>query len=135
MTQENSEMEELLEQIGLVLEAARQNDFDAIYDHRAAIVSMYAQAMVEFHFEERQLEWLNDLLASVETDDIAACRRLLEQEEETDMIFLASQFAAVMAGFFHHDECLTVVQAIGLRALLKGMQAEADGKESAGETP
>ncbi len=135
MTQENSEMEELLEQIGLVLEAARQNDFDALYDHRAAIVSMYAQAMVEFHFEERQLEWLNDLLASVETDDIAACRRLLEQEEETDMIFLASQFAAVMAGFFHHDECLTVVQAIGLRALLKGMQAEADGKESAGETP
>jgi hypothetical protein len=135
MTQENSEMEELLEQIGLVLEAARQNDFDALYDHRAAIVSMYAQAMVEFHFEERQLEWLNDLLASVETDDIAACRRLLEQEEETDMIFLASQFAAVMAGFFHHDECLTVVQAIGLQALLKGMQAEADGKESAGETP
>jgi hypothetical protein len=135
MTQENSEMEELLEQIGLVLEAAKQNDFDALYDHRAAIVSMYAQAMVEFHFEERQLEWLNDLLASVETDDIAACRRLLEQEEETDMIFLASQFAAVMAGFFHHDECLTVVQAIGLRALLKGMQAEADGKESAGETP
>lgn len=135
MTQENSEMEELLEQIGLVLEAARQNDFDALYDHRAAIVSMYAQAMVEFHFEERQLEWLNDLLASVETDDIAACRRLLEQEEETDTIFLASQFAAVMAGFFHHDECLTVVQAIGLRALLKGMQAEADGKESAGETP
>ena len=96
---------------------------------------MYAQAMVEFHFEERQLEWLNDLAASVETDDIAACRRLLEQEEETDMIFLASQFAAVMAGFFHHDECLTVVQAIGLRALLKGMQAEAGGKESAGETP
>ena len=135
MTQENSEMEELLEQIGLVLEAARQNDLDALYDHRAAIVSMYAQAMVEFHFEERQLEWLNDLLASVETDDIAACRRLLEQEEETDMIFLASQFAAVMAGFFHHDECLTVVQAIGLRALLKGMQAEADGNESAGETP
>jgi hypothetical protein len=135
MTQENSEMEELLEQIGLVLEAARQNDFDALYDHRAAIVSMYAQAMVEFHFEERQLEWLNDLLASVETDDIAACRRLLEQEEETDTIFLASQFAAVMAGFFHHDECLTVVQAIGLRALLKGMQAEADGKESAAESP
>ena len=135
MTQENSEMEELLEQIGLVLEAARQNDFDALYDHRAAIVSMYAQAMVEFHFEERQLEWLNDLLASVETDDIAACRRLLEQEEETDMIFLASQFAAVMAGFFHHDECLTVVQAIGLRALLMGMQAEADGKESAEESP
>ena len=35
--------------------------------------------------------------------------------------FLASQFAAVMAGFFHHDECLTVVQAIGLQALLRGL--------------
>ena len=126
MTEENSEMEELLEQIGVVLEAAQQNDLDAIYDNRATIVSMFAQAMVEFHFEESQLDWLNDLLGAVETDDIAACRRLLEQEEETDTIFLASQFAAVMAGFFHHDECLTVVQAIGLRALLKGMQTKAD---------
>lgn len=126
MTEENSEMEELLEQINVVLEAAEQNDLDAIYDNRATIVSMYAQAMVEFHFEESQLDWLNDLLGAVESDDIAACRRLLEQEEETDTIFLASQFAAVMAGFFHHDECLTVVQAIGLRALLKGMQNETD---------
>jgi hypothetical protein len=126
MTKENSEMEELLEQIGVVLDAAEQNDLDAIYDNRAAIVSMYAQAMVEFHFEESQLDWLNDLLGAVETDDIAACRRLLELEEETDTVFLASQFAAMMAGFFHHDECLTVVQAIGLRALLKGMQNEAD---------
>lgn len=126
MTEENNEMAELLEEIGRVLEAARHNDLDAIYDHRAAIVSMYAQAMVEFHFEESQLEWLNDLLAAVETDDMAACCRLLAQEEDTDTVFLASQFAAMMAGFFHHDECLTVVQAIGLQALLKGMQAEED---------
>lgn len=126
MTEENSEMTELLEEIGRVLEAARNNDLDAIYDHRAAIVSMYAQAMVEFHFEESQLEWLNDLLAAVESDDMAACSRLLAQEEDTDTVFLASQFAAMMAGFFHHDECLTVVQAIGLQALLKGMQAEDD---------
>jgi len=126
MTEENSEMAELLEEIGRVLEAARNNDLDAIYDHRAAIVSMYAQAVVEFHFEESQLEWLNDLLAAVESDDMAACSRLLAQEEDTDTVFLASQFAAMMAGFFHHDECLTVVQAIGLQALLKGMQAEED---------
>jgi hypothetical protein len=124
MTQERTEMEELLEQIEAVLEAARQNDLDAIYDHRAAIVSMYAQAMVEFHFEEAQLNWLNDLLGAVETDDMAACRRLLAQEEDTDTVFLASQFAALMAGFFHHDELLTMVQAIGLQALLKSMQDE-----------
>jgi hypothetical protein len=63
--------------------------------------------------------WLNDLLGAVESDDIAGCRRLLALEEDGEMVFLASQFAAVMAGFFHHDECLTVLQAIGLQALLK----------------
>ncbi len=122
MTEENKEMEELFEQIDVVLDAAEKNDLDAVYDNRAAIVSMYAQAMVEFHFEENQLDWLNELLGAVESDDIAACRRLLAQEEDTDTVFLATQFAAVMAGFFHHDECLTVLQAIGLQALLKGMQ-------------
>ena len=122
MTEENKDMEELFEQIDVVLDAAEKNDLDAVYDNRAAIVSMYAQAMVEFHFEENQLDWLNELLGAVESDDIAACRRLLAQEEDTDTVFLATQFAAVMAGFFHHDECLTVLQAIGLQALLKGMQ-------------
>lgn len=122
MAEENSDMEELLEEISQVLEAAEHNDLDALFDHRAAIFSMYAQAMVEFHFEESQLDWLNEILAAVETDDIAACRLLLAQETDADVLFLATQFAAVMAGFFHHDECLTVVQAIGLQALLKGMQ-------------
>lgn len=124
MTEDNGEMEELLEEIERVLDAAENNDTDTIFDHRAAIVAMYAQAMVEFHFEESQLDWLNELLGAVETDDIVACRRLLAQETDTDMLFLATQFAAVMAGFFHHDECLTVIQAIGLQALLRGMQAE-----------
>ena len=122
MTEENKDMEELFEQIDVVLDAAEKNDLDAVYDNRAAIVSMYAQAMVEFHFEEKQLDWPNELVGAVESDDIAACRRLLAQEEDTDTVFLATQFAAVMAGFFHHDECLTVLQAIGLQALLKGMQ-------------
>ena len=126
MTEDSREIEELLQEIALVLDAAETNDLDAIFDHRAAIVSMYAQAMVEFHFEEDQLDWLNEILGAVETDDISACRRLLEQETDTDMLFLATQFAAIMAGFFHHDECLTVVQAIGLQALLRGMQAESE---------
>ena len=127
MTDEQQDMEAILEQINKVLTAAENNDLDTIYDHRAAIVSMYAQAMVEFHFEEHQLEWLNELVAAVEVDDIAACRRLLAQEENTEIVFLATQFMAVIAGFFHHDECLTVLQALGLQALLKGMQAE-DGE-------
>ena len=124
MTDEQQDMEAILEQINKVLTASENNDLDTIYDHRAAIVSMYAQAMVEFHFEEHQLEWLNELVAAVEVDDIAACRRLLTQEEDTEIVFLATQFMAVIAGFFHHDECLTVLQALGLQALLKGMQAE-----------
>ena len=124
MTEENSDMEELLVEIDKVLEAAEQNDLDTIFDHRAALFSMYAQAMVEFHFEERQLDWLNEILGVVENNDIAACRRLFEQETDTDVLFLTTQFAAVMAGFYHHDECLTVIQAIGLQALLRGMQTE-----------
>ncbi len=124
MTEDNREMEELLEEIDKVLDAAEQNDLDAIYDNRATIVAMYAQAMVEFHFEENQLDWLNEILGAVESNEIPTLRRLLAQEADTDILFLATQFAAVMAGFFHHDECLTVVQAIGLQALLKGMQAE-----------
>ncbi|MGE4560408.1 MAG: hypothetical protein AB7E77_09415 [Desulfobulbus sp.] len=122
MSGENQEIRELMEQIEQVLDAAQENDLDAVYDHRAAIVSMYAQAMVEFHFEEAQLDWLNDLLSAVESDDIAGCRRVLAREEDDEMVFLATQFAAVMAGFFHHDECLTVLQAIGLQALLRKIQ-------------
>jgi hypothetical protein len=124
MSDETQEMQELLEEIEKVLDSAQANDLDAIYDHRATIVSMYAQAMVEFHFEESQLDWLNDLLGAVESDDIAGCRRLLALEEDGEMVFLATQFAAVMAGFFHHDECLTVLQAIGLQALLKKIHAQ-----------
>lgn len=124
MTDEQQEKAEILAQIGQVLTAAEDNDLDTIYDHRAAIVSMYAQAMVEFHFEEARLDWLNQLVAAVEEDDIASCRRLLAAEEDTDTVFLATQFAAVLAGFFHHDECSTVLQAIGLQALLKAMDSE-----------
>jgi hypothetical protein len=124
MTEEPKEMQELQQQINLILEAAATGDQDTIYDHRATIVSMYAQAMAEFHFEEHQLNWLNELLNAVETNDISACRSLLEQENDTDIRFLATQFMAVMAGFFHHDECLTLIQAIGLNALLQGMARE-----------
>ncbi len=126
MSEENHEMQELLEQIEQVLDAAQANDLDTVYDHRAAIVSMYAQAMVEFHFEESQLDWLNDLLGAVESDDIAGCRRFLAQEEDSEVVFLATQFAAVMAGFFHHDECMTVLQAIGLQALLKSIRSSSN---------
>lgn len=122
MSERSKETEDLLEQIGAILDAAENDDLETIYDHRATIVSMYAQAMAEIHFEEARLDWLNDLLAAVESDDLAACRLLLERETDTNLTFLASQFAAVMAGYFHHDECLTVVQAIGLQALLRGME-------------
>ncbi len=124
MSETNRELEAIHTQINAVLEAAQAQDLDTVYDHRAAIVSMYAQAMVEFHFEEDRLDWLNDILGAIEDDDIPACRRLFAEETDPDALFLASQFAAVMAGFFHHDECLTVVQALGLQALLQAMENE-----------
>ncbi|MDY0390354.1 hypothetical protein [Desulfobulbus oligotrophicus] len=121
MTSEQQDVEAVREQIAAVLTAAQQNDVDALYEHRAAVIAMYAQAMVEFHFEESQLPWLNDLLAAVQMDDSGSCRRLLAQQEDVDTVFLATQFASVIAGFFHHDECSTVLQAIGLQALLDEM--------------
>ena len=122
MSEPNRELEEIHAQINTVLDAAEAHDLDGVYDNRAAIVSMYAQAMVEFHFDEEQLDWLNELLSAVESDDIAGCRKLLAQEQDTETLFLATQFTALIAGFFHHDELLTVIQAIGLQALLREME-------------
>jgi len=124
MTQEADDRISVLAQIRQVLDAVEADDIDTVYNHRATIVAMYAQAMAEFHFEEEQLEWLNDLLAAVETDDLASCRQLLGQETNAHTLFLASQFVALMAGFFHHDELLTMTQAMGLEALLKAMESD-----------
>jgi len=126
MTKESSDRAEVLAQIRQVLDAVEADDLDAVYEHRATIVGMYAQAMAEFHFEEEQLDWLNELLAAVETDDVASCRLLLGREANAHTLFLASQFVALMAGFFHHDEMLTMAQAMGLEALLMAMESKAE---------
>jgi len=126
MTKEADDRIAVLAQIRQVLDAVEADDLDTVYSHRVTIVAMYAQAMAEFHFEEEQLEWLNDLLAAVETDDLASCRQLLGQEVDADTLFLASQFVALMAGFFHHDELLTMAQAMGLEALLKAMESDGE---------
>lgn len=121
MTKEVADTTGLIEEIDSLLKSAEAGELDAVYDHRASILSMYAQAMVEFHFQEEQLEWLSDLLRTVEDNDISGCRRLLEQGADADQVFLGSQFAAMMAGCFHHDELMTVAQAIGLKALLEAV--------------
>ena len=113
-----------MDEISAVLDAAQNNDLDSIYDHRASIISMYAQAMVEFHFQEEQLEWLNSLLQSVENNDVNECLKQLQQADNTDDIFLGSQFAAVMAGFFHHDELMAAAQAFGMKALLEAVASQ-----------
>ncbi|MCL2340347.1 MAG: hypothetical protein FWC49_01430 [Proteobacteria bacterium] len=123
---ESSDRTEVLAQIRQVLDAVEADDLDAVYEHRATIVAMYAQAMAEFHFEEEQLDWLNDLLAAVETDDVASCRLLLAREANAHTLFLASQFVSLMAGFFHHDEMLTMAQAMGLEALLMAMESKTE---------
>ncbi|WP_310599683.1 hypothetical protein [Desulfobulbus sp.] len=126
MTKEADDRTAVLAQIRQVLDAVEADDLDTVYDYRATIVAMYAQAMAEFHFEEEQLEWLNELLAAVETDDLATCRQLLGQETNAQTLFLASQFVALMAGFFHHDELLTMAQAMGLEALLQAMDSDGE---------
>ena len=124
MTEQTVGMNELMNEITAVLKAADDKDYDAIYDYRASIISMYAQAMVEFHFKEHQLEWLNDILHATENNQITECRQLLEQATDIDDIFLGSQFASMMAGCFHHDELMTVAQAVGLQALLKTIEQQ-----------
>jgi hypothetical protein len=126
MDNESSDRAMVLAQIRKVLTAIETDDLDTVFDHRAAIVSMYAQAVAEFHFEEERLSWLNDLLAAVETNDKASCRALLSRETDAHILFLASQFTALMAGFFHHDELLTMAQAVGLETLLMALES---GKE------
>lgn len=122
MAKEVADTTGLMEEIDSLLKSAEDGDLDAVYDRRASIVSMFAQAMVEFHFQEEQLEWLSDILRTVEDNNLKKCRSLLEQGSDTDRIFLASQFAAMMAGCFHHDELMTVAQAIGLKALLEAVE-------------
>jgi|GEM_PF-1059534 len=126
MAEQATGVDALIDEIALVLNAADQDDLDAIYDHRASIISMYVQAMAEYHFEEQQLEWLNAILNAVEHNDIKGCRGLLEEAKDMDLMFLGSQFAAVMAGCFHHDELMTVAQTVGLKALLDNIQDQSD---------
>lgn len=120
-------MTELLDEISAILKAADEEDMDALYDYRASIISTYAQAIAEFHFEEDQLEWLNELLQAVEDNDINGCRKVLSKEQDTEFFFLGTQFVTIMAGCFHHDELMTVVQAMGIKALLDEAAKDYDG--------
>lgn len=126
MAERATGVDALIDEVTVVLKAAEQDDLDSIYDHRASIISMYVQAMAEYHFEEQRLEWLNDILNAVEHNDIKGCKNLLEQADDMDTMFLGSQFAAVMAGCFHHDELMTVAQTVGLKALLETLQHQKD---------
>ncbi len=126
MTEHTDEMTSLMDEITAVIQAAEKNDLDTLYEHRASIISMYAQAMVEFHFHEEQIEWLNDIVQTVEDNKTNECLEILGQADDTDDIFLGAQFAAMMAGCFHHDELMTAVQAFGMRALLEAIASQKD---------
>ncbi len=130
MAEQSFEMDDLLDEISMVLTAAENGDTDTLYDHRASIISIYAQAMAEFHFSEDKLEWLNAILRAVEDNQVEQCLSILEQEQDTEVLFLGSQFASVMAGCYHHDECMTAVQAVGLKALLLAMKYEQNHDDS-----
>lgn len=124
MPEPTSDLTELLEAIEAVLTDAEVGSEDAMQTHHATLLSTFAQAVVEYHFEERQLNWLNAILDSIANDNPAELKRLLEEEPDTDYVFLGSQFAATMAGSYHHDACLTTAQAVGIKALLQQMEGD-----------
>lgn len=117
-------MNDLLKDIDAILKAADDDDMDTMYDYRASIMTTYAQAIAEFHFEEERLGWLNELIHTVEQNDIDGCRKVLAEVNDPETLFLGTQFVSIMAGCFHHDELITVVQAIGIKALIEQVQAE-----------
>lgn len=126
MPEPTNDVSELLQAVDAVLGAAEEGSEEAMEIHRATLLSTFAQAVVEYHFEERQLNWLNDLLESIADNNPAELKRLLELEEDVDYLFLGAQFAATMAGSYHHDACLTTAQAVGIKVLLQHMQDDAD---------
>lgn len=124
MPEPTSDLTELNEAIEAVLTDAEAGSEDAMQTHHATLLSTFAQAVVEYHFEERQLNWLNSILDSIADDNPAKLKGLLEEEPDTDYVFLASQFAATMAGSYHHDACMTTAQAVGIKALLQQMEGD-----------
>lgn len=121
MSESTSDLTELTEAIEAVLTDAETGSDTAMHTHRSTLLTTFAQAMVEYHFEERQLNWLNAILEAIADDNPAELKKLLEEESDADFVFLGSQFAATMAGSYHHDNCLTTAQAVGLNALLQQM--------------
>ncbi|MGI6656666.1 MAG: hypothetical protein ACOX5Z_07555 [Desulfobulbus sp.] len=110
---------ELIARIDEMLDAIERDGFEAMEEHRSTLVMMYVQAMVEEWFDADRVDWLNELLAAVQENDLAGCRRVLARGDDPDVVFAAAGLAAMVAGFFHHDECMTVVQGVGLQALLR----------------
>lgn len=121
MPEPTSDLTELIEAIEAVLTDAETGSDAAMQNHRTTLLSTFAQAVVEYHFEEHKLNWLNAILESIADDNPAELKRLLEEESDADYVFLGSQFAATMAGSYHHDTCLVTAQAVGLNALLQQM--------------
>lgn len=114
-----SAVEEIEQLVETVLSAHTQGEEEAIEENSSAILINYLEAMRDIHFEESHVEWLNEIIESVDGDAPQQLVAILEREEDPDYVFLGSQVAVLVAGYRHLDNLVTVAQAVGIKALLR----------------
>ena len=114
-----SEVEEIEQLVETVLVAHAQGDEETIEENSNAILVNYLEAMRDIHFEESHLDWLNEIIETIDGDAPQELIAVLEREEDPDYVFLGSQVAVLIAGYRHLDNLVTIAQAVGIKALLQ----------------
>ncbi len=90
-----------------------------VEDNSNAILVNYLEAMRDIHFEESHVEWLNEIIETVDGEAPQRLIAVLEREPDPDYVFLGSQVAVLIAAYRHLDHLVTVAQAVGIKALLQ----------------
>ena len=84
-------------------------------------MSVYLEALSDIYFEGEMVEWLNEIVESIDEGDTDELVTVLERVEDSEAIFLGSQIASIFAGFRQRDSMAVVAQAAGLKALMAEM--------------
>ncbi len=114
-----SEVEEIAQLVETVLAAYAGGDEEVIEANSNAILINYLEAMRDIHFEKSHVDWLNEIIATVDGDTPQQLIAVLEREENPDYVFRGSQIAVLIAGYRHLDSLVTIAQAVGIKALLQ----------------
>jgi hypothetical protein len=113
-----SGQEAIRQLIDTVLKAQQRNDEEAIEAQATQVLSLYLEALRDFHFEESKVDWLNAILSAIDDRDGAALVGILESEEDDSYRFLGTEVATIFAGFREQFPLMTLAQAVGIQALL-----------------